>query len=167
LTKQLPALKKNNLLFSDYAKKLITDLFSEKKLDRAIKKSVNISESVIALNNGDQTFQIKKLPPQAQFSCINDLELVDLNTDGNMDIVYGGNDYGLKPQFSQLDASFGGVLLGDGKGNFKWIDYNESGFFVEGVINSIKVFQSKKKQLNIIVGINNELPLVYQIAQNE
>jgi len=95
------------------------------------------------------------------------MELVDINNDGHMDVIFGGNDYGLKPQFSQLDASFGGVLLGDGKGNFEWIDYNKSGFFVEGVINSIKVFQSKKEQFNIIVGINNELPLVYQIPQND
>lgn len=166
LTNQLPALKKNNLKFSDYAKKSITELFNKNRLEGAIKKAVNISESVLALNNGDQTFHIKKLPAQAQFSCINTMELFDLNKDGNTDIIYGGNDYGLKPQFAQLDASFGGVLLGNGKGNFEWIDYSESGFFIEGVINSIKVFQTKKERLNVIVGINNEQPLLYQVSQN-
>jgi len=36
-----------------------------------------MSESIVAMNNGDYTFQIKKLPYQAQFSCINDIETLE------------------------------------------------------------------------------------------
>ena len=167
LTHQMPILKKENLQFSDYANKSIHDLFPKNKLKRALKKSVRISESVLALNNGDNTFLIKKLPPQAQFSCINDMELLDINKDGHLDVVFGGNDYSLKPQFSQLDASFGGVLLGDGQGDFKWVTYQDAGFFVKGVINSIKLFNTQQKHPNIIVGINKETPIIYSTAQND
>ena len=167
LTAQLPVLRRENLNFSEYSKKSIDDLFPKNKLKRAIKKSVNISESIVALNNGDQTFQLKKLPPQVQFSCVNDMELLDLNKDGNLDIVFGGNDYSLKPQFSQLDATFGGVLLGNGKGDFSWVNYKDSGFFIEGVINSIKVFNDKNKHAQIIVGINNETPVIYNTPRHD
>ena len=163
LTEQIPALKKNNLAYSEYSKKTIQDLIPEKRLERSIKKSVNIAESVIAFNNGDQTFTIQKLPAQAQFSCINDLEIIDLNADGYLDIIFGGNDYSLKPQFSQLDANYGGVLLGDGKGEFEWMNYSDSGFFVKGVINAIEIVRTGKN-ISIIVGVNDEVPQLYGIA---
>ncbi|AXT62745.1 CRTAC1 family protein [Aquimarina sp. AD10] len=167
LTNQVPILKKKNLRFAAYAKKTIHELFPAKKIERTIKKSVGISESVVAINNGESSFVIKKLPPQAQFSCINDIALLDLNNDGNLDIIFGGNNYSLKPQFSQLDASFGGVLLGDGKANFNWVNYADSGFFIDGVINSIKTFNSPKKDTRLIIGINDEIPLIYEVQQHE
>ena len=167
LTNQLPILKKENLRFSEYAKKTIQDLFPKAKLERAIKKTVNISESIIALNNGDNTFEIKKLPVEAQLSCINDMEVLDINKDGNLDIIFGGNDHALKPQFTQLDASYGGVLLGDGKGGFKWVSYDESGFFVKGVVNSIKVVNSASKAEGVIIGINNDMPVLFSTVGNE
>ena len=167
LTNQLPFLKKKNLQFSEYANKAIDDLFPKTKLERAIKRTVNISESVIALNNGSGSFTIKKLPVEAQLSCINDIEVLDLNHDGHLDIIFGGNDHAFKPQFTQLDASYGGVLLGDSSGDFKWVSYQDSNFFVDGVINSIQLLHSKKKSTEIIVGINNDTPKLYSIVKNE
>jgi len=167
LTDQLPILKKENMQFATYAKKTIHDLFPENKIERAIKKSVHFSESILAVNDGNANFTFKKLPPQAQFSCINDIELLDVNNDGNLDILFGGNDYSLKPQFSQLDASFGGVLLGDGEANFNWISYKDSGFFVNGMINTITSYITPQKQSNIIVGVNNERPLIYSIQRDD
>ena len=161
LTAQLPILKKQNLQFAAYAQKSVNDLFPANKLKRAIKRTVNISESVLALNEGNSIFQIKKLPTQAQFSCINDLAILDLNHDGNKDIIFGGNDYALKPQFSQLDASYGGVLLGNGKGDFQWLAYQETGLFEKGVITSIKTLTTNTKTPKIIIGINNAPPALY------
>ncbi|WP_103071665.1 VCBS repeat-containing protein [Aquimarina sediminis] len=161
LTGQLSFLKKKNMKYSEYAKKTIQELFPKEKLTQAIVKKVNKSESIVAINDGNFNFEIKELLPQAQFSCINDLEIIDVNKDGHLDILFGGNDYSLKPQFSQLDASFGGILLGDGNGDFSWLDYKDSGFFVKGVINDIEVLTDDKNNLQVIVGINNEAPLLF------
>jgi len=165
LTNQLAHLKKENLKFSDYAKKSINDLFSEKKLNQSIQKEVTISESVIAINDGDYNFKITTLPSRAQFSCINTIEVIDVNNDGLLDIIYGGNDYSLKPQFSQLDASFGGLLLNNKKGLFKWVNSTESGFFVKGVVTSINVINSDKKNTQVLLGINNEKPVLFSINE--
>lgn len=165
LTTQLPHLKKENLKFSDYARKSITDLFSEKKLKQSIKKEVTISKSVIALNDGNNNFKIEALPARAQFSCINAIALIDVNNDDLLDIIYGGNDYSLKPQFSQLDASFGGLLLNNGKGLFKWVDNTTSGFFVRGVVSSINVLNSAKNNKQVLVGINNKEPLIFLLHE--
>jgi hypothetical protein len=41
---------------------------------------------------------------------------MDVNKDGILDIVLGGNEYEFKPQFSRLDTNFGSVLLGNKNG---------------------------------------------------
>ena len=53
-----------------------------------------------------------------QLSSVNSLQLTDVNGDGYTDIIAGGNEFGFLPQFGRLDASFGNVLLNDGKGHF-------------------------------------------------
>ncbi|MEN0049858.1 MAG: VCBS repeat-containing protein [Bacteroidota bacterium] len=166
LTHQMPILKKDNIRFSDYAQKSIEDLFPQNKLERAVKKTMNTFESVVALNNGDNTFKVKPLPTRAQFSCINVLQAIDLNQDGYLDLLFGGNDYSFKPQFSQLDASHGGVLLGDGTGNFQWKNYEETGFFVNGAISAMEVLNQQGRS-NIIVGINDASPVIYELVTKE
>jgi len=165
LTNQLAHLKKENLKFSDYAKKSINDLFSEKKLSQSIQKEVIKSESVIAINDGNYNFKITTLPSRAQLSCINVIEVIDVNNDGYLDIIYGGNDYSLKPQFSQLDASFGGLLLNNRKGLFKWVNTTESGFFVRGVVTSINIINGNKKDKQILLGINDEKPVLFSLNE--
>ena len=52
-------------------------------------------------------------------------------------MVTGGNQLGFPPQFERLDASFGDVLLNDGKGNF--IERPEkTGFNSRGIVREIK-----------------------------
>jgi hypothetical protein len=165
LTNQLAHLKKENLKFSDYAKKSINDLFSEKKLNQSIQKEVITSESIIALNEGNNTYTMQTLPSRAQLSCINTIDVIDVNNDGYLDIIYGGNDYALKPQFSQLDASFGGLLLNNKKGLFKWVNSTESGFFVRGVVTSINIFNTNKKNKQVLLGINNEKPVLFSLNE--
>ena len=165
LTGQLAHLKKENLKFSEYARKSISDLFSENKLNQSIKKEVIISKSVVALNNGNTNFIIEELPQRAQLSCINAIDVIDVNSDGFKDVIFGGNNYALKPQFSQLDASFGGLLLNNKKGSLKWISYADSGLFVEGVINSISVIGSEEKDTKVLFGVNNENPVLFSLNE--
>jgi hypothetical protein len=56
---------------------------------------------------------------------------MDVNKDGILDIVLGGNQYEFKPQFSRLDTNFGSVLLGN-KRNLFMDPYSKSGFFMKG-----------------------------------
>ncbi len=162
LTSQIVSLKKKNLKYSDYATKSIRDLFSEKIITQSIVREVNTSESVVALNNKKGNFKIVPLPKEAQFSSVNAIEVLDVNNDSNLDILIGGNQYDLKPQYSRNDSSYGGLLIGNGKGNFDWVDYSKSGFFVKGEIKNIKTFTNKSKTY-VIVGINNEQAKLFKL----
>ena len=67
-----------------------------------------------------------------QLSSVNAIHCTDINKDGLPDLILGGNNFGLQPQFSRLDASFGHVLLNMGKGVFNWIDAKQSGHGITG-----------------------------------
>ncbi|SEL63414.1 Repeat domain-containing protein [Aquimarina amphilecti] len=161
ITAQINILKKQNLKFSEYATKSIDELFSKEILDNTTIKTVNNFASMVVYNNGDNTFNIQELPKETQLSCICDVETEDVNKDGNIDLIVGGNNYNFKPQFSRLDASRGNVLLGDGKGNFK--NQKSSGFLVEDEVRAMRWLENKSGEKYLLVGINNQVPKIFKM----
>ncbi len=164
LTTQMVSLKKQNLKASEYAGKSIQELFPKAVMDRTSMKSVNTSETLIALNQGNGTFEIKALPTRTQLSCVCGITCTDINQDGNLDIIMGGNNFEFRPQFSRLDADYGSVLLNDGKGDFTWQEYNDSGFFIREEIKHIQQFKDKNGSTYIVVAINDEKPRVFEVS---
>ncbi|KKN43651.1 hypothetical protein LCGC14_0701030 [marine sediment metagenome] len=165
LITQISSLKKQNLKASEYAKKTINELFPESIFKNTIVKQANTMESVIAINEGNGKFIIKKLPSRVQFSCICGISCADVNQDGYIDLVMGGNNFEFKPQYSRLDASYGHVLLGDGKLNFEWQDYGESGFFIKDEIKHLKQFKDKDGKTFLIAAINDGKPRVFALGR--
>jgi enediyne biosynthesis protein E4 len=159
---QLPALKKENLKHSDYANKTIQDLFSKEMITNSVVKQFNYTPSCIAINEGKGQFKIKELPVMSQLSCINAVQPIDVNGDGNIDLVTGGNQFGFLPQFEKLDGSFGDVLINDGKGNFSWKDSNYTGLNLRGEVRDIKMVKNAKG-VYILILQNNEFPFLYKL----
>ena len=123
IVSQMVSLKKENLRASEYAKKSIQELFTPAVLGRALVKEVVTSQNMVAINEGDGKFKFVALPARAQLSCVCGIQCTDLNKDGTLDLLLGGNNYEFKPQYSRLDANYGSVLLNDGAGNFAWQEY--------------------------------------------
>ena len=59
------------------------------------------------------------------------MSILDINDDGNLDILAVGNSYASEPLSGFYDASIGTCLQGDGAGNFSVIPIQQSGFFVD------------------------------------
>ena len=163
LTGQIVSLKKQSLKASEYAKKTVGELFPESVFKNTIVKQGNTMESVIAINEGGGKFTIKKLPARVQLSCVCGISCTDVDQDGNLDLIMGGNNFEFKPQYSRLDASFGHVLLGDGNMNFEWKDYENSGFFVREEIKHLKQFKDKNGKTFLIAAINDGTPKVFAL----
>lgn len=163
ITAQIASLKKENLRFSDYALKTIENLFDAKIIENSIIKSVTETKSILAINDGEGLYTIKPLPKEVQFSCVCSISCADVNGDGHLDVLLGGNNYEFKPQYSKLDASYGSLLLGNGKGDLQWIPYSKSGFFLEGEVKHITKANNKNNEAIFITAINNEAPKIFKI----
>ena len=165
LTTQILALKKKNIKASDYAKRTINELFPKEIMENTIIKEASISESIIAINEGNGTFTVKILPARVQFSCICGIQCADVNNDGNLDLIMAGNNFEFKPQFSRMDGNYGNVLLGDGKMGFDWQNYSKSGLFIKEEVKHLELFKDKKGNTFLIAAINNEKPKIYKINE--
>ncbi|MGO4912724.1 VCBS repeat-containing protein [Leeuwenhoekiella sp. W20_SRS_FM14] len=165
ITAQMSSLKKQNLKASDYAKRSIDGIFSAESLQNAIKKTVSHSQSMIAVNDGKGNFTLKPLPYQVQLSCVCDIITADLNKDGLADLIMAGNNFEFKPQYSQLDANYGSVLLNAGNTNYNWQKYNDSGFFIKGEVKHLAKFKDKTGSTYIVAAINNDKPKIFELDE--
>ncbi|MEQ9424630.1 MAG: VCBS repeat-containing protein [Cyclobacteriaceae bacterium] len=163
ITQQIVALKKENLKASDYSKRTIGQLFSAEVVEQTIVRKANISETIVAINEGNGQFTIKKLPSRVQLSCVCGISCTDVNNDGNIDLIMAGNNFEFKPQFSRLDANYGNVLLGDGKMGFEWQNYDESGFFVRDEVKHLNTFKDQDGRQYVFAAINDKKPKVYKV----
>jgi hypothetical protein len=155
LVQQIPSLRKKYLRFESYKKQTIKDIFSPDQLQKSIVNYAYTFETAVWLNNGDNSFKKITLPIEAQFSPIYALLVNDFNGDDNEDILMGGNLYRAKPETGIYDGSYGLLILGDGKGNFKSLKANESGIQIKGEIRDFLTITPKGKTF-VLVGINNE-----------
>jgi hypothetical protein len=162
LESQMPMLKKENLRNIDYAKKSVDELFGKEKMQKALVKEINYAASCIAINKGNGNFDIQNLPAAIQFSSVKIILPVDINGDGFIDLVTGGNEYGFQPQLGRLDASTGDVLINDGTARFSILNTRQSGIYIQGQVRDIVWFK-KQEHINILFLRNNEYPLLYEL----
>jgi len=155
LVAQIPSLKKKFLHFSQYAGKSITDIFSADQLERTIILNAYTFETTVWINQSNNTFNKVDLPIQSQFAPVYGLLVDDFDGDGNQDILLGGNLYRAKPETGIYDASYGCLLKGDGKGNFRALSSTESGILIRGEIRSLAKIKYQGHHV-ILIGKNND-----------
>ena len=164
ITDQFPGLKKQNLRHAEYAKKDIVELFGRELVETSKQKLFNYCSSVIAINEGGNKFRIEKLPVWVQLSSVNAVEVTEINGDNRPDLVMGGNMFTFPPQFGRLDASYGHVLLNEGKGKFTYIPNKESGMNIRGETKSIREIRGANSRY-LVITVNNEQPVIYAIKK--
>lgn len=160
MQEEIPAIKKGNLKHKEYAKKAVQDLFPKELLDKSLIQQFNYSSSIVAINDGQGNFAVQKLPWQAQLSIVNAILCTDIDDDGAIDLVLGGNRSGYPPQFGKLDASYGDVLMNDGKGGFTWLPGKQSGLLVTGEVRDIALLRGKNSRRLLFLR-NNDFPVLY------
>jgi hypothetical protein len=163
MIKQMPVLKKKFLYFKDYADKSMEQVFDQQVLEKATVLRSHVGESSIFLNTGGGNFHWKPLPVEAQFSVVYGLELADVNGDGILDILLGGNLYEVKPELGRYDGLQGLVLQGDGKGDFKAVSNAKSGFYVPGESRHIRTIRLKSGR-GVVVVRNNDVLKIFKMV---
>ena len=120
---QLPMLKKNFVSYARFSQvRSIEDLFEGLKLPAMqVRKAFELRSGTFI--NKENTFDFKPFPPEAQFSPVQDLEIVNINNDDLPDIVIVGNFFGAVSAFGKYDASGGMVITGQGEGKFEFREF--------------------------------------------
>jgi hypothetical protein len=71
-----------------------------------------------------------------------------------MDVILGGNQSSIRIRMGVIDANFGQLLEGDGKGNFKPVSQQQSGLTITGDTKSLDIIEINGTYY-LLVGINN------------
>jgi enediyne biosynthesis protein E4 len=164
-TEALPSFKKENLRHHAYANKTIQTLFKPDLIKTSTTKTFNYSSSCIVYNRGSGNFDIIPLPLNAQLSCINAILCKDINADGKIDLILGGNLPDCLPQFGRLDASFGMLLMNKGNKKIEETSSSKSGINVNGIVRDIQNIKTKNGEVVLFLR-NDNVPILYRQKSN-
>jgi hypothetical protein len=162
MQEQIPLLKKENLNYEIYAKKSFQELFKKELVEKATLKLYNYCSSMIAWGKGNGQFEIQRLPNEVQFSSLNAMVSTDVNADGKLDLVMGGNQFGFLPQFGRLDANYGLVLMNQGKRKLDVVEDKQSGLAITGQVRDMLLIQ-QSKQKGVLFIRNNQFPVFMKL----
>ncbi len=156
LISQLPGLKNKLLFFKDYADASMVDIFGAESLKDAYIVDINSVKTTLFLNSNDK-FLPQELPQEIQYSNVTALQVFDVDGDDISDIVFGGNQYLVKPQFGRLDASKGWLVMGkvDGQQNYGFEKVKSLG--INGQIRNFDILHRKDKNILLTAINDNEI----------
>ena len=123
----------------------MTDILTTEQLKKAGKLTATHLQTTCFLW-GNNKFEVATLPLEAQFSVETQALVRDYNQVRIKDLLLLGNHSDNRLKLGSIDAGYGCLLAGDGKGRFRYLNQVESGLSVTGDVKSaieIKHFQSK------------------------
>ena len=152
--------------YDTYAKTPLEDYFSSEQLLGADTLAAHIFQSVYLENKGNGSLAVTDLPTAVQFAPVFAFGTLDINGDGNMDLITGGNQSLTRVSTGKFDANYGIALLGNGKGKFTTLDPERSGLKVLGDVRDIHVAHINGRDL-VIFSRNNDHTKIYSLKEQE
>ncbi len=155
LIKQLPDLKKKLLYYEDYANQSIKDIFNETQISSSQVLEIKETRSLLFMSDSPLSYSKKLLPEEIQYSSVHAINIFDINQDGLNDLILGGNQYLVKPQYGAFDASKGWILYGDDNSKTKFDKLLPLNIY--GEIRDFNIVPSLKSSdsLILVTGISN------------
>ncbi|MDQ6843557.1 MAG: VCBS repeat-containing protein [Bacteroidota bacterium] len=144
--------------YKSYADATMKEIFTPEEMKDAKHLGANDLSTSYFEFGADGKFHEKPLPLQAQFSPVFTINALDYDKDGKQDLLLCGNINQARLRFGKCDANYGILLKGDGKGNFNYINQQQSGFHIWGDVRSVLTIN------NILVfGINQKDTKAYKL----
>jgi hypothetical protein len=135
----------------------MNELFGAAPLQRAVHYQADTFASLYLQNNGDGTFTAVPLPNLAQISPIRGLVALDVDGDGNLDLVVAGNLDDTEPNTPPADAGNGLWLKGDGRGHFTPVPPVASGFLAPGNVTGLALMRTPAGKAVLVANYGDSL----------
>ncbi|HET7898354.1 MAG TPA: VCBS repeat-containing protein, partial [Flavisolibacter sp.] len=162
---QVPAIKKQFLYTSEYAKASFDDIFPGSKKDGLLRLSCNETRSCYFENLGGGKFKKHVLPLEAQVAPVNAIVCDDLDSDGWPDLLLAGNEYQAEVITGRYDASYGCFLKGGANKKFQCVSPATTGFVVDGDVKDMALLPLAGNEKLLLVAVNNDSLKVFRVKQ--
>lgn len=159
LASQMVFLRKKFTAYKDFAGKSIEEIFGEKLQVAKIFNVHTLASGYLKNTNGNFTFV--PFANKLQIAPIMDFEAFDFNGDGNLEVLAGGNYFGVIPFHGRFDSFPGALITSDEKiilGSDLGLDFGQKS------IRHLKVISVNKKPYLLVIN-NNDKAEVYEINQ--
>ncbi len=156
---QMPVLNKKYRTYTEFAGQTVEDIF-EKKLNDAILLEVNTLQSGY-LQNNNGSFTFVPFGIKMQVSPIVDFVSYDFTGDGKLEVLAGGNYFGVKPYHGRMD-SFSGALI-ESSENITF-GYQIGLDFAQRSLRHLDIITLNNKHY-LLATFNNDAAQVYEIVQ--
>jgi enediyne biosynthesis protein E4 len=161
LNEQIYPMRKRFTSYASYSVVTLNDIFSPEELEKANRLTVSETRTLCFLNRNGK-MQPVELPMQAQFSVVTNILCNDYNGDGKKDLLLLGNHSDNRLKIGCIDASYGCLLAGDGKGGFNYITQPASGLNIKGDVKAAVEIKANNSKY-IIAGICNAAMEFYKV----
>ncbi len=157
---QLPQLKKRFTSYKTYAETTMTDLLTD--LPNYQTDTIRQLATIILDIQDEKILKEAVLPRIAQVAPVYAIEHLDVDSDGDEDLILAGNNSHNRVKIGEIDANHGIVL--ENKGNLNFVEYPpaRSGLNIKGDVRSVQKLTTTNGDL-LIFGVNNQPLKMYHI----
>tara|TARA_R110000823_G_scaffold211018_1_gene341390 strand:- start:3343 stop:6693 length:3351 start_codon:yes stop_codon:yes gene_type:complete len=164
-SQQIPAIKTKFKDYHSFATASLEDIYSTEHLSKSTHYQVKNFANTYVENLGNGQFKLRSLDNLAQIAPINSMVVQDVDQDGNLDVIYAGNLYGSEVETPRGDASFGGLMIGDGEGRFISQMPYDSGLMVKGEVKAAIKMKLAGGNEGILFAKNNDNLQLLQLTK--
>lgn len=159
MTDQMVYLRQFFPTYSAYADASIDDILNATQKKAATVLQADELHSVWFENVNGKFIQ-HELPVQADFAPVFAMAVNDYDGDGHPDLLLGGNVEHTRIRTGKIDANYGVLLKGDGKGHFTYVTQPVSGLCVKGCIRDFVDLKDAAGKPLLIIGLNDQAPVL-------
>lgn len=146
--------------YKSYADATLTDIFTPDELEGAGHLKANCLSTMLFIRNGQGVFEERSLPLAVQYAPVFTITSMDYNSDGKKDLLLCGNINQARLRFGKINANYGVLLQGDGKGDFHYVPQRESGLQLWGDVRSVIPVNN-----SLLFGINGQAMKAYKTTK--
>ena len=160
IVRLFPRLRSRYPSYAAFGASRAEDLFSGSELARARVLEAYTFATAIARNRGASGFTLDTLPLVAQLAPVRASLASDLDGDGRVDLLIGGNFHGVPPLIGRYDASYSVLLRGDGTGRFAAVDHADGAPPIDGQIRKLALARGPGGRRLVLVARNDDRMLI-------